>query len=103
MCSDISITDNSNLNTDSIARVVGDLNLTYIMANYANANMTVRGSKVTSGTGEVTQNSADCTNATTGPTGWGGLTFWEGTLRWDNTIWNFSGVSTLFYPTLRVY
>ena len=75
-----SITDNSSLNTGGIARVVGAFNGTPTMANYANANMTVRGSKVTSGTGEVTQHGADCTTATTGPTGWGGLTFWQGTL-----------------------
>ena len=96
-----SINDNSNFNTGGINRVVGTINGTPVMANYANSNMLVRGSRVTSSTGEVTQHGADCTTATTGPTGWGGLTFWQGTLGWDNTIWDFSGISSLSYPTLR--
>ena len=98
-----SITDNSTINTSRIGRVVGDLNgILNTMANYANANMTVRGSKVTSGTGEVTKNGADCTTATSGPTGWGGLTFWQGTLGWNNTIWDFSGISAAVLPKLKM-
>ena len=44
---------------------------------------------------------ANCTSTGSAPTNWGSQTFWRATLGWDNTIWDFSGISATSYPKLK--
>ena len=87
--------------TLNVGRVAGDFIISSkVEKNYAYNIMQVNGTPIATGTGTATKHGANCTSAN-----WSLESWWTDTgtygLGWDNTIWDFSGISTTSYPKLR--
>ena len=68
---------------------------------YARNNMTVDAGYPTINIRADAGNGAHCTNSTTDANGWGNSNFWQTTLGWSSSVWDFSDIGATSYPKLR--